>query len=53
MQVQVQGKKEEKSEEEGKKLLYEIVSMLIGLIKSKSNRIYQNNIDYNSASESV
>ncbi len=36
---------------EGKKLLYEIVSMLIGLIKSNSNRVYENNIDYNSEIE--
>lgn len=31
-----------------KKLLYEIVSMLIGLIKSNSNRVYENNINYDS-----
>lgn len=37
------------SEEEhlnGKKLLHEIVSMLFGLIKSKSDRVYEDNIDY-------
>jgi len=37
----------------GKKLLHEIVSMLIGLIKSNSDRVYENNIDYNPASESI
>jgi four helix bundle protein len=38
---------------QGKKLLYEIASMLIGLIKSKSDRVYENNIDYNPASGSI
>ena len=49
-------RKKKISEEEfdiGKKLLYEIVSMLIGLIKSNADRVYENNIDYNSTSESV
>lgn len=48
-------RKKKISEEElihGKKLLYEIVSMLIGLIKSNSDRVYENNIDYKPASES-
>jgi len=31
---------------EGKKLLHEIVSMLIGLIKSNSDRVYEDNVDY-------
>jgi len=30
----------------GKKLLREIVSMLIGLIKSNSDRVYEDNVDY-------
>ena len=30
----------------GKDLLFEIVSMLIGLIKSNSDRVYENNEDY-------
>jgi len=49
-------RKKKISEEEmtyGKKLLHEIVSMLIGLIKSNSDRVYENNIDYNPASESI
>jgi len=37
----------------GKKILYEIVSMLIGLLKSNSDRVYESNIDYNSANESI
>jgi four helix bundle protein len=37
----------------GKKLLYEIVSMLIGLIKSNSSRVYENNSDYNSSNENI
>lgn len=31
---------------EGKDLLFEIVSMLIGLIKSNSDRVYEDNEDY-------
>jgi len=30
----------------GKELLYEIVSMLIGLIKSNSDRVYEENENY-------
>jgi len=33
---------------EGKKILIEIVSMLIGLTKSISNRVYEEEIEYNS-----
>lgn len=33
--------------ENGKKILNEIVSMLIGLIKSNSNRVYENESPYN------
>lgn len=33
---------------EGKKVLKEVVSMLVGLIKSNSNRVYENNELYNS-----
>jgi len=32
--------------EDGKKLLMEIVSMLIGLIKSSSDRVYEDEIEY-------
>ena len=32
--------------EEGKSILIEIVSMLTGLIKSSSDRVYENQIDY-------
>ncbi len=32
--------------EKGKKILYEIVSMLVGLIKSSSDRIYEEGIEY-------
>jgi len=32
--------------EDGKKLLVEIVSMLIGLIKSSSDRVYEDVIEY-------
>ncbi len=31
----------------GKDILYEIVSMLVGLIKSNSNRVYEENEEYN------
>lgn len=34
------------SAEEGKNLLNEIVAMLIGLIKSSSDRVYEDNINY-------
>ena len=30
----------------GKEILFEIVSMLIGLIKSNSDRVYEDNVDY-------
>ena len=33
---------------EGKQMLKEIVSMLIGLIKSNSDRVYEDNADYGS-----
>ncbi|MEJ2613575.1 MAG: four helix bundle protein [Ignavibacteriaceae bacterium] len=33
--------------EEGKNIIFEIVSMLIGLIKSSSNRIYEDEVEYN------
>ena len=33
---------------EGKQMLKEIVSMLIGLIKSNSDRVYEDNADYES-----
>ena len=36
---------------EGKKILHEIVSILIGLIKSNSDRIYENEISYSSLEE--
>lgn len=36
----------EKDVEDGKKILVEIVSMLIGLIKSNSDRVYEEWIDY-------
>jgi len=36
----------EELNEEGKKILFEIVSMLIGLIKSTSDRVYEDNIEY-------
>lgn len=32
---------------EGKSILFEIVSMLIGLIKSSSDRVYEENSEYN------
>lgn len=32
--------------EEGKSILIEIVSMLIGLVKSNSDRVYDNEIEY-------
>ena len=32
--------------EKGKKILYEIVSMLVGLIKSSSERVYEEGIEY-------
>ena len=35
-----------KAVEEGKQILFEIVSMLIGLIKSSSDRVYEDEIDY-------
>jgi four helix bundle protein len=35
-----------KTAEEGKQILFEIVSMLIGLIKSISDRVYEDEIDY-------
>jgi len=35
----------------GKKLLHETVAMLIGLIKSNSDRIYENKVEYNSINE--
>lgn len=31
---------------EGKAILKEIVSMLVGLIKSNSNRVYENDVEY-------
>jgi four helix bundle protein len=36
----------EELKEEGKNILFEIVSMLIGLIKSISDRVYEEGIDY-------
>jgi four helix bundle protein len=41
----------ENSKEEGKAILQEIVSMLFGLIKSSSNRAYENEVDYNSSKD--
>lgn len=49
-------RKKKISEEEynkGKQVLFEIVAMLIGLLKSNSDRVYENNLDYNLASESI
>ncbi len=34
--------------EKGKSILYEIISMLVGLIKSSSDRIYEEEINYDS-----
>jgi hypothetical protein len=34
--------------EEGKRLLIDIVSMLVGLIKSNSDRVYEESANYNS-----
>ena len=41
----------ENSKEVGKAILQEIVSMLFGLIKSSSNRAYENEVDYNSSKD--
>ena len=38
--------------QDGKVMLVEIVRMLIGLIKSNSNRVYEDQIDYNSTNDS-
>jgi hypothetical protein len=37
---------------EGKKIIIEIVSMLIGLIKSNSDRVYENDFEYKSSNNS-
>ncbi|MHB1687671.1 MAG: four helix bundle protein [Ignavibacteriaceae bacterium] len=37
--------------EKGKALLYEIVSMLVGLIKSTSDRVYEEEIKYETAND--
>jgi hypothetical protein len=34
-------------QDQGKSILFEIVSMLIGLIKSSSNRVYEEDIECN------
>ena len=42
----IRGKINKEICEEGKNILIEIVSMLVGLIKSNSNRIYEDEIEY-------
>ena len=41
------GKLSKELNEEGKSFIFEIVSMLIGLIKSSSNRVYEEDVEYN------
>lgn len=44
------GKISEERALEGKKIIFEIVSMLFGLIKSNSDRVYENEFKYKSSS---
>lgn len=39
--------------EKGKNILYEIVSMLVGLIKSNSDRVYEVGIEYQSTTDEL
>lgn len=48
----IRGKISKELCEGGKNLLYEIVSMLTGLIKSTSDRVYENEIEYKTSNES-
>jgi len=41
------GKLSKELNEQGKSIIFEIVSMLIGLIKSSSNRVYEEDVEYN------
>ncbi len=41
------GKLSQELNEQGKSIIFEIVSMLIGLIKSSSNRVYEEEVEYN------